>query len=31
MPFFRFEDLQSHHLNPHLSETRGPVIEGDYM
>ena len=31
MPFFRFEDLQSHHFNPHLSETRGPVIEGDYM
>jgi quercetin dioxygenase-like cupin family protein len=31
MPFFRFEDLQSHHLNPHLSETRGPVIEGEYM
>jgi quercetin dioxygenase-like cupin family protein len=31
MTFYRFEDLQTHHLNPHLSATRGPVIEGDYM
>jgi quercetin dioxygenase-like cupin family protein len=31
MAFYRFEDLQTHHLNPHLSATRGPVIEGDYM
>lgn len=31
MPYYRFEDLQSHHLNPHLSTTQGPVIEGRHM
>jgi quercetin dioxygenase-like cupin family protein len=31
MPFYRFEKLKSHHFNPHLSSTTGPIIEGDYM
>jgi quercetin dioxygenase-like cupin family protein len=31
MPFHRFEKLKSYHLNPHLSSTRGPIIEGRYM
>jgi len=31
MPFFRFENLQSHRFNPHLSSTEGPVIEGEFM
>jgi quercetin dioxygenase-like cupin family protein len=31
MPFHRFEKLKSHRLNPHLSTTEGPVIEGKYM
>ncbi|HUF82833.1 MAG TPA: cupin domain-containing protein [Burkholderiales bacterium] len=31
MGFHRFEDYASHHFNPHLSATRGPVIEGEYM
>ncbi len=31
MPFHRFEDFKVHHLNPHLSSSRGPVIEGQYM
>lgn len=31
MGFYRFDNLKSHHLNPHLSSTRGPVIEGQYM
>jgi quercetin dioxygenase-like cupin family protein len=31
MPFFRFENLQSHRFNPHLSSTEGPVIEGQFM
>ena len=30
MPFHRFENLQVHHLNPHLSTGEGPVIEGDF-
>jgi quercetin dioxygenase-like cupin family protein len=29
--FYRFENLKSHHFNPHLSTTQGPVIEGQYM
>jgi quercetin dioxygenase-like cupin family protein len=29
--FYRFEKLESHHFNPHLSTTQGPVIEGEYM
>jgi quercetin dioxygenase-like cupin family protein len=31
MAFYRFEQLKSHHLNPHLSTAEGPVIEGDYL
>lgn len=31
MAFHRFEDLESHHLNPHLSTAEGPVIEGRYL
>jgi len=31
MAFHRFEKLKSYHLNPHLSSTRGPIIEGQYM
>lgn len=31
MGFYRFENLKSHHFNPHLSSTQGPVIEGQYM
>jgi quercetin dioxygenase-like cupin family protein len=31
MGFYRFEQLKSHHLNPHLSTAEGPVIEGDYL
>ena len=28
MPFYRFEDLESHYLTPHLSTGKAPVIEG---
>lgn len=31
MPFYRFENFQSHRFNPHLSTAEGPVIEGRYM
>lgn len=31
MPYYRFENLRSHHLNPHLSSGEGPVIEGPLM
>ena len=31
MPFHRFESMESHHLNPHLSSTTGPVLEGEHM
>lgn len=31
MPFYRFEDLESYFLTPHLSTATGPVIEGKYM
>ena len=31
MDFYRFEQLQSHHFNPHLSSTQGPIIEGEHM
>lgn len=31
MPFYRFEKLKTHHFNPHLSATTGPIIEGEYM
>ena len=28
MPFYRFEDLGSHYLTPHLWTGKAPVIEG---
>jgi quercetin dioxygenase-like cupin family protein len=31
MPFFRFEDIESNYLTPHLSTGKAPVIEGRYM
>ena len=31
MPYFRFDEMKSHHLNPHLSTTQGPVIEAETM
>lgn len=31
MAFYRFEQLQTHHFNPHLSSTQGPIIEGRHM
>ena len=31
MPYFRFDEMKSHHLNPHLSTTQGPVIEAANM
>jgi quercetin dioxygenase-like cupin family protein len=31
MPFYRFEDLESAYLTPHLSSGTAPVIEGRYM
>ena len=31
MPFFRFEDFESHRLTPHLSSAEGPIIEGRYI
>lgn len=31
MPYYRFDEMKSHHLNPHLSTTQGPVIEGATM
>jgi quercetin dioxygenase-like cupin family protein len=31
MPYFRFDQMKSHHLNPHLSTTQGPVIEAATM
>ena len=31
MPFYRFEDLESNYLTPHLSTGKAPVIEGRYM
>ena len=31
MPFYRFEDLESAYLTPHLSTGTAPVIEGRYM
>ena len=31
MPFFRLDQMQRHHLNPHLSTGEGPVVEGQYM
>lgn len=31
MPFYRFENIESHYLTPHLSTGKAPVIEGQYM
>jgi len=31
MPFYRFEDLESNYLTPHLSTGKAPVIDGKYM
>ena len=31
MPFYRFEDLESNYLTPHLSTGKAPIIEGRYM
>lgn len=31
MPFYRFEDMESNYLTPHLSTGKAPVIEGKYM
>lgn len=31
MPCYRFEDLESSYLTPHLSTGKAPVIEGRYM
>jgi quercetin dioxygenase-like cupin family protein len=31
MPFFRFDELESNYLTPHLSTGTAPVIEGRYM
>ncbi|HET9404964.1 MAG TPA: cupin domain-containing protein [Burkholderiales bacterium] len=31
MPFYRFEDIESQYLTPHLSTGKAPVIDGQYM
>jgi quercetin dioxygenase-like cupin family protein len=31
MPFYRFEDLETNFLTPHLSSGKAPIIEGQYM
>jgi quercetin dioxygenase-like cupin family protein len=31
MPFYRFEDIESSYLTPHLSTGKAPVIDGKYM
>lgn len=31
MTFYRFEGMQAHHFNPHLSSATGPIIEGETM
>ena len=31
MPFYRFEEIESNYLTPHLSTGKAPVIEGRYM
>lgn len=31
MPFYRFENIESHYLTPHLSTGKAPVIDGQYM
>ncbi len=29
--FYRFEGMQAHHFNPHLSSATGPILEGETM
>jgi quercetin dioxygenase-like cupin family protein len=29
--FYRFEGMQAHHFNPHLSSATGPMLEGETM
>jgi quercetin dioxygenase-like cupin family protein len=31
VPYYRLDQMERHHLNPHLSTGEGPVIEGKYM
>ena len=31
MAFYRFEGMQTHHFNPHLSSATGPILEGETM
>lgn len=31
MPFYRFEDIESQYLTPHLSTGKAPVIDGRYL
>lgn len=31
MPFYRFEDIESNYLTPHLSTGKAPIIDGKYM
>jgi quercetin dioxygenase-like cupin family protein len=31
MPFYRFDEMESRYLTPHLSTGKAPVIEGRYM
>jgi quercetin dioxygenase-like cupin family protein len=31
VPFYRFEDMESQYLTPHLSSGKAPVIDGQYM
>jgi quercetin dioxygenase-like cupin family protein len=31
VPFYRLDEMKSHHLNPHLSSAEGPLVEGRYM
>ncbi len=31
MYFYRFEGMQTHHFNPHLSSATGPILEGETM
>jgi len=31
VPFYRFEELESNYLTPHLSTGKAPVLDGEYM
>lgn len=31
MPFYRFEEIESNYLTPHLSSGKAPIVEGKYM